>query len=83
MQNNKEVEICFGALAEKLDIQLKIQGFEIENLEIYQKGIEAILRLHFLGSITESERSKIEKKLFNKILKNIKPIKTSEAKDAE
>jgi hypothetical protein len=84
MDNNKTIEINFGAMADRLSKQLRVQGlkFDKEKVAVFQKEMDAITLLRF-GSylLTQSMVDKITPKLYKIIVAHVakenkpKPVK--------
>jgi hypothetical protein len=72
----KEVRFGYGVLNEPLEHQAYNQGFTLgedaKRLELSRNGIN-VARVN--GFITDSEFSKITKRLNDKVIKSLKPLK--------
>lgn len=70
------VKFGYGAINEPLEQQAYKQGFtlgkEAKRLELSRNGIN-VARIN--GFITDSEISKINKRLHQEVMKNLKPLK--------
>lgn len=73
---NNYLEIRFGALQEKIAIQLKRQNlnFEPDKIKSYQELSYSISMLYIHGILIESERDKAYKRLYDKIARHIKKL---------
>ena len=71
-----EIIFRFGALADKLEVQAKEQGFTMGDFEETAERIKSsILTLMFQHILTDAEIDRCFKKLHKQIVKNLKPIK--------
>lgn len=70
---NKTLGISFGALSDKLNVQLKRQEFKFkkEDVEHFEKDIDALNRLRIRGYLTDSATDNATKKLYRKIENHI------------
>jgi hypothetical protein len=69
----KQVGIHFGALADDLSIQLKDQGlkYDPKTIENFEKALDGLVRLRFLGVVIDSQYNKILPKLHKKIMQHV------------
>lgn len=70
----KEFELHIGALAPELSEQLEKQGFVLDEVDYYEKIIEARTYLYLGGFIPESTCKKVTQKIFKEIAKRVKEV---------
>lgn len=68
----RELEVRFGALAPRLQDQLKDYPVSAEDIDGYQKDADAITRLGFHNYLTNSEVKKARRKLGRDILFSVR-----------
>lgn len=68
-----ELKLHFGALAPSLEKQLAEQGLVDKDIKTHQKIHDSMIMLYIHGYIPDSQRGKMDKKLFNAIKKKVKP----------
>ena len=63
------IAIRFGAMANRLEAQLRAQGFEARKIDIahWQDDADAVARLAIRGLLTETETAKARKRLLKAI----------------
>lgn len=71
---NKTIAIDFGALADSLKTQLTLQNFSCEetNLKKFEKLRDSINMLYIHSYLTDSEKDKKFRKLFDNLKKAVK-----------
>lgn len=76
---SKEVEFRFGALSHPLEYQANEHGFTLgKDAEYLERLNISVLDCYINGLCTEYQRNAMTKKLINKAMKALKPIKTEE-----
>lgn len=75
-----EIGIHFGALADRLDKQLKQQGFKDKKCKRHQQDIYSLQALVFHDMITDKQRESIEKKIVKDVTKSVEKITEDEEK---
>lgn len=70
---NKQLGISFGALSDPIDKQLKSQGFKFDAKKVKDFGvkIDALHHLRFGSYLSDSEASKVTKRIYKAIEKHV------------
>jgi|GEM_PF-5362266 len=69
---SKQFNLHIGALAKPLKEQLSEQGLTIDNVEYYEKVLEARTYLFLGGFVSDSENQKIVGRIFKELHKKVK-----------
>jgi len=72
--SERTLDLYFGALCEPLSVQLERQGLtaDAKDIKHWQIDADALSRLYIRGLVRSSDRSRIQRALYEKIKRGVK-----------